>query len=73
LPELHGCRTFGRVALRPYFGAGWARIEQQSAILQRRLVPLENLPAEMERARRIRDWLRVARDQAGMQLPFAAG
>jgi hypothetical protein len=66
LPELHGCRTFGRVALRPYFGAGWARIEQQSAILQRRLVPLENLPAEMERASRYAASLRcrvmVSRD-----------
>jgi hypothetical protein len=57
---------------REYFGARWARLEQLSPVLQRRRVPLENLPAETGRAKRILDRLRNAADQADSKLRVAA-
>ena len=57
---------------RGHFGAGWAQLERQCSVLQRRLVPLEDLPVETGRAKRIRDWLRNAADQADTQLRVAA-
>ncbi len=57
---------------RGYFGARWAQLEQLSPVLQRRRVPLENLPAETVRAKRIRDRLRNAADQADSKLRVAA-
>ncbi len=42
----------------PYFGAGWAVLEAQSAMLARRTVARAELARETARARRIRDGLR---------------
>jgi hypothetical protein len=55
-----------------YFGAVWARFEEQCPVLQRRLVPLESLPMETARARRVRDWLRNAEDLVDTTLRAAA-
>jgi hypothetical protein len=69
---LEGVSCVQQNAERGYFGAGWARLEQQCPVLQRRLVPLENLPVETARAERIRDWLRNAADPVDTQLHVAA-
>jgi Glycosyl transferase family 2 len=57
---------------RQYFGTCWEQVEQQCPMLQRRLVPLEDLPVETARAIRIRNGLRNAADRADTPFPVAA-
>lgn len=71
-PSESRCRDENSGQQRTYFGAGWAQLEQQSAVLRRRRVPHESLAAEAAQAMRIRDWLKVAEGRAGMPLHAAA-
>ncbi len=70
--ERRSVSTIHRNAGCRYFGAAWARLEEQCPVLQRRLVPLENLRVETARAARVRDWLRNAEDPADTTLRAAA-
>jgi hypothetical protein len=72
VPIAGGACSVQQNARRGYFGTGWARLEQQCPVLQRRLVPLENLRVETVRARRIRDWLRNGAGRADTTLRAAA-
>jgi hypothetical protein len=72
VPVAGGACSVQQNAGRGYFGTSWARIEQQCPVLQRRLVPRENLPVETVRARRIRDWLRNGAGRADTTLRAAA-